>query len=252
MSVGKILLLGGTGEARALAEALRDYSVISSLAGRTPQPLLPLGEVRVGGFGGVAGMLDYLISERITAVIDATHPFAQRISAHAVAACHHAHIPRLGLTRPPWAALSGDRWHVVDTAEQAGQHLPSLGNCAFLALGGGGGGGGVLSRFQAVAGVRLVVRAVSRPDDLPAGASLIMARGPFSLSDEIATFRDHRIDVLVARDSGGEAGLTKLAAARHLAIPVLMIRRPTTPQGPHAQTLAEAMVWVENLKSRTV
>lgn len=231
----RLLVLGGTGEARALAAALDGLPVITSLAGRTPDPLLPPGAVRIGGFGGTEGLTAWLRAEGITAVIDATHPFAARISANAVAACEAVGIPRLALIRGPWTVLGA---LYAATAEDAAARLPELGQRVFLALGSGG-----FAPFRDVAGVTLIVRAVSRPAGLPPGAVLITGRGPFGIEEEEALLRTHAVDLVIARDSGGTVGLTKLDAARRLSVPVLLLRRPAPPPGPLVSSVAEAAAW---------
>jgi len=240
-----LLLLGGTGEALALAASLAAafgprLRVITSLAGRTRDPRLPEGALRVGGFGGADAMAGWLREASVDAVIDATHPFASRISANAAAACDGAGVPRLVLERPAWTARPGDRWHEVDDASAAAAALPALGRRAFLTL-----GPRDLAPFAPLAGMWFLVRQVDPPTaPLPLdNCTVVTARGPFDLAGERKLLRDHAIDVLVTRASGGTATIAKLDAARALGLPVAMIRRPPPPPGPRVASLVEAVYW---------
>ncbi|MFI0723726.1 cobalt-precorrin-6A reductase [Streptomyces sp. NPDC021224] len=232
----RVLVLGGTGEARELAGLLAAdprLEVTSSLAGRTPHPHLPAGQVRSGGFGGADGLARWLREHRTGAVVDATHPFAARISAHAARAARTAGVPLLALRRPGWAARPGDRWHwAADTAEAAAL-LPTLGRRPFLTT-----GAGELAAFAALPLHFLARTVTTPPPPLPARCDLITARGPFTPDGERALLRDHGIDVLVTKDSGGPAA--KLTAAREAGIPVLVVRRPPPPPGVPAVTTARA------------
>ena len=234
-----VLVLGGTGEARELAAALVDagVEVVSSLAGRLADPQLPVGEVRTGGFGGVPGLTDWLRGRRPTAVVDATHPFAAGITANAAAACAVAGTRLLRLQRPGWTAGPGDDWRWVDDlAEAAGV----VRGTAFLTTGRQGVGA-----FAGLPG-RVLVRCVDPPTDpLPARAVLVLARGPFSVADELALMREHAVDVVVTKDSGGPMTAAKLVAARELGIPVVVVRRPPLPAGVAVvPTVEEALVWL--------
>ncbi|MFF7631527.1 cobalt-precorrin-6A reductase [Kitasatospora sp. NPDC008050] len=225
-----ILILGGTTEGRRLAEELAKapgVRVTSSLAGRVSEPRLPPGEVRVGGFGGADGLADWLREHRVDTLVDATHPFAQGISRNAARAAATAGVRLLALRRPGWLPVPGDRWHLVDSLEQAAAALPALGRRALLTTGRQG-----LAAFARVEDVHLVARSVEPPDPpLPADLTVLLSRGPFHLDDERAVFREHRIDVLVTKDSGGAATAPKLAVARELGLPVLIVRRPGLPDG---------------------
>ncbi|RZT19554.1 precorrin-6A/cobalt-precorrin-6A reductase [Kribbella sp. VKM Ac-2569] len=237
----KVLLLGGTGEARELAGLLAKagVEVVSSLAGRTADARVPVGEVRVGGFGGVGGLAGWLREHRVDAVIDATHPFAANITANAVAATREVGTPLLVLRRPGWAPEPGDNWHWVDSASGAAELLPGLGTRVFLTVGRQG-----LDAFAGT-GLRTLARCVDPPEPRPTWCTLILARGPFTVADEETILRDHGIDVLVTKDSGGPATTAKLTAARRLAIPVVVIHRPALPAGPEVvETVAEAVQWV--------
>ncbi|TCC09846.1 cobalt-precorrin-6A reductase [Kribbella soli] len=237
----KVLLLGGTGEARELAGVLvgGGVEVVSSLAGRTSDARVPVGEVRVGGFGGVEGLASWLREHPVDAVVDATHPFAASITANAFAATREVGTPLLVLRRPGWVPDPDDNWHWVDTTSAAAELLAGLGTRAFLTIGRQG--------LEAFAGTGLwtLARCVDPPEPRPTWCALILARGPFMLADEETILRDHDIDVLVTKDSGGPATAAKLTAARRLAIPVILIHRPPLPAGLEVvETVEEAVQWV--------
>lgn len=243
----RLLILGGTAEGRALAEAAEarfgpSLSVISALAGRTRAPILPAGDVRIGGFGGADGLAAYLRDERIGLLIDATHPFATRISAQACEAAAQAGTERLVLVRPTWQPVPGDRWIDVDTVEEAVGAIPGEAERVFLTV-----GVRSLAPFAARPDLWFLVRLVDAPaEPIPlARHELICARGPFAEADERALLADHRIDCLVTRASGGEATAAKLAAARALGLPVVMVRRPAPPPGPSAPSVEDALTWIE-------
>lgn len=237
-----VLVLGGTAEARAVAGALAandTVRVLTALAGRTAAPAALPGAVRVGGFGGAEGLAAFLRAEGVAAVIDATHTFAATISANAVQACAVTGVSRLAVVRPAWSAQPGDHWHDVADAAEAAALLPRLGRRALLTI-----GGGDLIAFSDVTGVHMVVRAVDAPRDLPPGATLILARGPFDLATETALLADHEIDVMVSKDSGGATLAPKLVAARQAGIPVVILRRPPSPPGDVVADAAAACDWV--------
>ena len=244
----RILLLGGTGDSRDLAERLagRDgIEVISSLAGRTEQPASLPGTLRIGGFGGVEALAAYLRDEAIDLVVDATHPYAARISANAAAACRDAGTPRLVLTRPPWQEVDGDRWiHVPDT-EAAAEALPKLAERVFLAV-----GRGELEAFSNLPKIWFLVRTVDMPrEKLPLeNYDVVLGRGPFDANGERALFALHGIQTLVTKNSGGEATYAKIAVARELSLPVVMIDRPPhekAGKAETAETVEEALDWIE-------
>lgn len=236
----RVLLLGGTGEARALAKALHPrIDIISSLAGRVPDPALPVGPVRIGGFGGVDGLRRWLRDERIDAVVDATHPFAATMTAHAAAACGELRIPHLILARPAWDPAAAI---VVESDAHASETVARQGySRVFLTTGRSG--------VQAFADsdAWFLIRAVTEPDgsSLPRHHQLVLSRGPYRYDDELALLREHRIDALVTKNSGGPMTRAKLDAAAALEVPVVMVARPPLPVGVSTVgTVPEAAEWV--------
>ena len=197
--------------------------------------------MRIGGFGGAAGLAAYLAEERIDAVVDATHPFAARISANAVAACRQARAPLVVFTRPPWPRQPGDRWTEVATIEEAAGALGEKPRTAFLTQ-----GRLKLAAFARMAQHRYVVRAIDRPAEIELlpQCKLILARGPFSLADELELMKRERIEALVTKNSGGGATYAKIEAARALAIEVVILRRPPAPEAETVFSLDEATAWI--------
>ncbi|MGW3656495.1 cobalt-precorrin-6A reductase [Streptomyces sp. NPDC005151] len=244
-----VLVLGGTTEARRLAEHLAGTlpagaRVTSSLAGRVASPKLPPGEVRVGGFGGADGLAAWLRTHRVDALIDATHPFAGTISFHAASAAAAAHVPLLALRRPGWVPTDGDRWQPVGSLAEAAQALPGLGQRVFLTTGRMG-----LAAFAGLDSQWFLMRSVDAPDGPhPARMEVLLDRGPFTLDGERELIRRHRIDVLVTKDSGGDATAPKLTAAREAGVPVVVVRRPPVPDGvPVVPTPELAVDWLSGL-----
>jgi precorrin-6A/cobalt-precorrin-6A reductase len=238
----RILILGGTGEARELAAELlaAGVDVLSSLAGRVRQPRLPDGPVRVGGFGGAPGLAAFLGAERITAVIDATHPFAGTITASAAQAAAQAGVPLLVLRRPEWEAAPS--WDVVaDIGAAAAAVRAWPGGSVFLTT-----GRRDLDAFAADHRHRFLVRAVDPPDGpVPPRMTLVLDRGPYTVAGESALMREHGVGLLVTKNSGGPMTAAKLEAAGDLSVQVLMVRRPPLPEGTEAvSTVADAMRWV--------
>jgi len=238
----RLLLLGGTAEARALAARLhQDVEVISSLAGRVPDPALPVGQVRIGGFGGVDGLMNWLQEERIVVVVDATHPFAATITANAAAACRRLGLPSVVLARPPWPHGNAT---VVASDVQAAEVVGTGGySRVFLTTGRSGS-----AAFAAV-DAWFLIRAVTPPDAaaLPVRHELVLSRGPYRYDDEVRLMREHRIDVLVTKNSGGEMTRAKLDAADALGVAVVMVDRPALPDGVETVcTVDDAQVWVSS------
>lgn len=221
-----ILILGGTAEARELAARLAaraDLAVTLSLAGRTIAPAPQKGTLRSGGFGGAEGLARYLTEARIDTLIDATHPFARQITANAAHAARITTTPLLTLSRPPWPRLPGDHWSEVETMAEAARALGPTPARVFLAI-----GRQEVAAFRAAPQHHYLVRSIDPAPDL-ARAEYILARGPFTEAAETALLTDHRIDMLVAKNSGGAATYAKIAAARALGLPVILIRRAATP-----------------------
>lgn len=240
-----MLLLGGTGEGRALAEALqaRGIDAITSLAGATRDPAPVAGRVRVGGFGGEAGFREYLTAEAISAVIDATHPFADQISARTARVAGDLGLPYLQVLRPEWIAGPGDRWTHIDDETQAAAHVRA-GQTLFIAT-----GRQTLAKFAGLADCRLICRQIDPPDrPFPYGnGCYLVGRPPFSVDHEVALLRDLGVDWLITKNAGGAVPATKLTAARHLGVPVLMIRRPPQPDAERVETVAAALDWLDRL-----
>ncbi|MGE5261364.1 MAG: cobalt-precorrin-6A reductase [Actinomycetota bacterium] len=237
----RILILGGTAEARALAAALagrKDLAVTLSLAGRTADPLKQPVAVRSGGFGGAEGLAAYLRAEGIDLLIDATHPYAAAISANAAEAARVAQVKLIALRRPPWRKATGDLWTEVDTMEDAVKALGDAPRRVFLAL-----GRKELRPFEAAPQHVYLVRSVD-PVDPPLSVPYAIyrtARGPFSEDEDRALLERHRIDVIVAKNSGGEATYGKITAARTLHLPVIMLKRPALPEVEGAATIEDAL-----------
>ncbi|HWF74234.1 MAG TPA: cobalt-precorrin-6A reductase [Solirubrobacteraceae bacterium] len=237
-----ILILGGTAEARELAGELdaAGVPVTSSLAGRVARPRLPAGGVRTGGFGGPEALAHWLHDHGIVAVVDATHPFAERISASAAAACPRAGVPLLRLERPGWSERPGDQWRWVDSLEAAAAVIPELGERVLLTTGRQG-----LLAFAGVDGAWFLIRCVDPPEPpLPPRHEVILDRGPYTLAGELALVEGHGIDVIVTKDSGGRHTEAKLDAARARGLPVIVVRRPPRPDTPTVSTVAAGLAWV--------
>jgi precorrin-6A/cobalt-precorrin-6A reductase len=239
----RVLLLGGTTEAAHMARALAEAGVdaVYSYAGRTEAPVAQPIAVRVGGFGGVAGLVDLLLTQHFTHVIDATHPFAAQMSSNAVEASSIAGLPLIALERAPWQAGTGDRWsHVADFAGA----VAALGDAprrVFLAI-----GRQTLEAFSIAPQHHYLLRLVDPPTGplpLPR-AEAVIARGPFTVASDRALLTDHRIDVIVAKNAGGAGAEAKLVAAREQGLPVILIDRPWVPARQVARTAGEVMGWL--------
>lgn len=230
----RILILGGTTEARQLAAKLAARSgldITLSLAGRTENPVAQPVPVRTGGFGGAQGLADWLVEHGADLLIDATHPYAARISANAAEAARISGVPIFALRRPGWERVDGDRWTLVDDGDQAVAALSETPRRVLLAL-----GRQEVAAFETAPQHAYVIRSVD-PVEPPLGvpdATYILARGPFAESDERALLEAQRIDIIVAKNSGGQATYGKIVAARQLGIEVILFRRPPLPEVPSA------------------
>ena len=242
----RVLILGGTRDAREIANALvaDGRNVVTSLAGVTEQPALPEGDVRVGGFGGANGLKSYLESERIAVVIDATHPFAARMSAQAFEACRDTAVLLLRFERTPWAAGEGDDWTSVASAVDAAAALPS-GARVLLTT-----GRKDLDPFFARSDISGIARMIEAPpSDPPGNWRVLRERPPFTVEGEMALMDDNRVTHLVTKNAGGSATEAKLEAARRRGIPVLMIARPGKPEVPSFAAISNLMVVLEGVLS---
>jgi precorrin-6A/cobalt-precorrin-6A reductase len=246
MSAERLLILGGTGEAAALARAALArfgdrLQVTTSLAGRTQHPGPIPGAVRIGGFGGPEGLARYLREHDVDRLIDATHPFAGRISAEAQIACELAEVPRLMLLRPAWQRHPLDRWIEVSDIPAAAAIVGRLARRVFLTV-----GHSDIAAFAAVPQVRFLVRLVDPPrEPLPLRFhEIILGRGPFSLAAERHLLQRHAIEALVCKASGGAATEAKIIAARDLSLPVVMVRRPPVEAGPRVDSIEAALDWL--------
>jgi precorrin-6A/cobalt-precorrin-6A reductase len=252
-----VLVVGGTGEARELAAALHGspgLSVLSSLAGVVARPRLPVGPVRVGGFGGAEGLRRWLGEHRPAAVVDASHPFAARISASCSAACRETGVPLLRLERPPWTAVPGDRWHLVADVPTAAARTAAL--LADLAPSRAGlvlvtTGRRDLTAFADLSGPRghrVLARCVDPPTTPMAGhVEILLDRGPYTEDGESALLRERAVDILVTKNSGGPLVAAKLTATRTLGVPVVMVDRPPTPPHPPPTVadVPDALAWAQ-------
>lgn len=260
-----VLILGGTGEARALAaqlDAIGGLRVLSSLAGRVARPRLPIGEVRIGGFGGPERLAAWLDEEHVTCIVDATHPFAQRISASAAQASAASGVPMLRLQRPGWTERPGDDWRWVDSLDDAASLLPALPRReqgvsgahhasepqladrplrVFLTTGRQG-----LAAFRESTDAWFLIRCVDPPEpaDLPPHHEVLLDRGPYTLEGELDLIDRHGIDAIATKDSGGELTVAKLDAARERGLPVVVVRRPAGPRVPTVDAVDDATAWV--------
>ncbi|MFU1476252.1 cobalt-precorrin-6A reductase [Roseovarius sp. C7] len=238
-----LLILGGTTEAKALAAAVSEAGIpaVFSLAGRVARPLDQPVPMRLGGFGGVAGLCDYLRREKITHVIDATHPFAAQMSRNAVAACADCNLPLIALSRPAWEVAEGDRWQRVPDMAGAVAALGGPRRTVMLAV-----GRMHLAEFAPNPQHRYLLRLVDPPEGalpLP-DCHVIVARGPFGEADDRALMQEHGVDVVVSKNAGGSGAQAKILAARALGLPVIMIDRPTLPARREASCVAEVLDWI--------
>jgi precorrin-6A/cobalt-precorrin-6A reductase len=244
--MARVLILGGTAEARMLAGRLAgrsDLSVTLSLAGRTVSPATQPVPVRIGGFGGAVGLAEYLVNERIDALIDATHPYAIVISANAIEAAGKSHVPFVALRRPPWLAIAGDRWTEVSDVREAVQAVGRLPRLVFVTL--GRNEIGALAEAPQHHYLIRSVDPVDPPLPLP-HANYVTGRGPFGEAEDRALMAEHRIEIVIAKNSGGSATYGKIAAARGLGISVIVLRRPHVPDVPAVETIDDVIAWLDH------
>ena len=252
----KLLILGGTHEAYELAECLvskfssEQLIVISSLAGATVNPKIPTGEVRIGGFGGLSGLRNYLVMEKISILVNATHPYATQIGKNALVAANELCLPYLRLTRPPWARLTEDDWIEVPDMEAAANFLIDhktvsqselYKHSVFLTIGNRG-----LSIFRKCKKNRFIVRTIDPPEEALSWSEAIFleGRGPFTLENELALFRQNAITILITKNSGGSSTYAKIEAARKLRVPVIMVARPVFSSSEIYPTIGETTDWI--------
>jgi len=247
-AAGRVLVLGGTAEARRLAADLvgAGVAVTSSLAGRVSNPRLPAGEVRIGGFGGPEGLAAWIGEHGVAAVVDATHPFAERISASARTACERIGVPLLRLERPGWSERPGDRWEWVHDLAEAAAAVPRLGSRVFLTT-----GRQDLGAFAGVDEAWFLIRCVDPPEaPLPAKHHVLLGRGPYTIEGELALIDEYSIDLVVTKDSGGVHTRAKLDAARARVLPVIVVRRPHRPEAATVHTPSDVLNWVRVVRGR--
>ncbi|BAY11120.1 precorrin-6x reductase [Calothrix sp. NIES-2098] len=242
----RVLILGGTGDAAELAArvaTIPGIEAIASLAGRTRQPSIPSGNIRIGGFGGAAGLANYLRQEKIHLLIDATHPFASQISFNAAAAATEVGIPRLMLNRPVWEKVSGDRWIEVDNIAAATAALSNQAQRVFLTV-----GRQELSSFAHLKKLWFLMRVIDppSPDDLIPPGLVLCDRGPFALENEREILINYKIDTIVSKNSGGDATYAKIIAAREMGVTVVMVNRPAIPPGEQVSNVEDAVAWLVN------
>lgn len=214
------------------------------MAGRTATPAQVPIPCRVGGFGGAEGLADWLAAERIEAIVDATHPFAARISANAFAAAQLRGVPLLVVAREPWTAADGDNWTRVPSLEAAAAALGPRALRVFLTI-----GRQQVGAFRAAPQHDYLVRSIDTPEPsaLPPRSRVLLQRGPFDIEAEIELLQSQAIDVVVAKNSGGAAAYAKIVAARRLCLPVIMIEPPCEPVGTRVRTAISAMDWLSSL-----
>ena len=242
----KVLILGGTGDAVKLAAKLLlvpKLEIITSLAGRTRKPSALVGDFRIGGFGGISGLVNYIFEQKIDLLIDATHPCAGQISWHGAIACEITKTPHLMLVRPEWQKIEGDRWIEVESVEAAAQIIPQLGTRIFITS-----GRQQLEPFLSIVQTHphlcFLLRSIDPPDLVIPNSKILLDRGPFSLEGERKLLQDYEIEAIVSKNSGGEATSAKLIAARALNIPIVMIQRPQMPEGDKVNDIEEAIAWI--------
>ncbi|MTJ55145.1 cobalt-precorrin-6A reductase [Anabaena sp. UHCC 0253] len=247
----RVLILGGIGDAAELAARVANISgieAIASLAGRTREPSTPVGNVRIGGFGGVVGLVSYLRKMQIDLLIDATHPFANQISGNAAAAAQEVGIPRLMVIRPPWEKLEDDHWLEVENNIAAAAALENQSQRVFLTI-----GRQEIATFAHLQKFWFLMRMIDPPNNdvlVPPGL-IICDRGPFTLENEQEILLKYNIDTIVSKNSGGSATYPKIIAARKLGIKVVMVNRPPVPPGEQVPDVESAIKWLK-IKQLTI
>ncbi len=240
----RVLILGGIKDAAELTAkvaTIPGIEAIASLAGRTQKPSIPVGNVRIGGFGGVTGLVNYLRQMQIDLLIDATHPFANQISVNAAAAAREVGVPHLMLIRPPWQKVSGDRWIEVENTKTAAATLENQAQRVFLTV-----GRQELTAFAYLQEIWFLMRMIDPPGSdavIPPGM-ILCDRGPFALDNERKILTHYNIDTIVSKNSGGDATYAKIIAARELGLQVVMVNRPATPPTEQVTTVDGALAWL--------
>jgi precorrin-6A/cobalt-precorrin-6A reductase len=245
----RVLILGGTTEASDLTRLLAAdsrFDATISLAGRTANPKAQPVRTRIGGFGGADGLVAWLKQDATQAVVDATHPYADQISANAVEACARLAIPLASIVRPAWELRPGDTWIPVASAEAAADALGPEPRRVFLTL-----GRLELGAFASAPHHHYIARTIDPPNDvpLPPDIRLFSGRGPFDCESETTLLAREKIDVLVSKNSGGAATYAKIEAARRLGIPLVMIARPNKPRGHGVESAEAAVIWLEHQRT---
>jgi precorrin-6A/cobalt-precorrin-6A reductase len=240
----RVLILGGTADASALATQaamIPNIEIITSLAGRTSQPVMPTGNVRIGGFGGETGLVEYLRQMQIDVLIDATHPFATQISRNAANSANEIGIRHLMLVRPAWERVAGDNWLEVESIEAAATSLENEAGRIFLTV-----GRQELAAFAHLHHLWFLMRMIDPPTDdatVPPG-EILCDRGPFALDSEREILHRYKIDTIVSKNSGGNATYPKIIAARELGVKVVMVKRPNLPAGEKVADVNSAIAWL--------
>lgn len=242
----RVLILGGTSDGSRLAamisqrEELEGVELLTSLAGRTQNPNLGTNQIRIGGFGGVAGLVDYINSMSIDIIIDATHPFATQISNNGLRAAKIANIPHLMVVRPGWERQPEDNWIEVESLDIAVQAIAKIGQRVFLTI-----GRQEIGKFAEIEHIWFLMRMIDPPNDgkIPRG-EILLERGPFTLESDRQLMINYRIDHLISKNSGGNATYSKIIAARELGIPVVMVRRSQLPQCLQVGDIEGAVEWL--------
>ncbi|WP_036263626.1 cobalt-precorrin-6A reductase [Methylocapsa aurea] len=237
----RVLLLGGTSEASRLAALFagrRDIDATLSFAGRTKAPIAPPIPYRTGGFGGIEGLAAYLKAQRVDVLVDATHPFAEQMSRHAALAAARANVPLIVLSRPPWAPEPDDRWINVDDMAGAAAALGPQAQRVLLTV-----GRLQLKAFEAAPHHFYLIRAIDPIEPKPnlPRHRVIAERGPFAVEAEERLLREEKIDVIVTKNSGAAATFAKIVAARRLALPVIMVARPSSASTPALNDPSDAL-----------